>query len=211
LEKWIIANRQAAGKCVSPDNHLTAMYDFAAEFPRGRKYGEFLARYGTDEHRRRWNGVYERVQLTAPQHQLLAGFTRQMRVLCLAGAWCGDCVNQCPIFQRFADASPTIDVRYFDRDMHTDLQTAVRICGGKRIPFLVFLSEDDQLLGLYGDRTLAKYRQMAVDQLGPACPSGIEPPHQSLLDATTQEWLNEFERIQLMLRLSSRLRQKHGD
>jgi len=102
-------------------------------------------------------------------------------------------------------------IRYFDRDMHTDLQTAVRICGGKRIPFLVFLSEDDQLLGLYGDRTLAKYRQMAVDQLGPACPSGIEPPHQSLLDATTQEWLNEFERIQLMLRLSSRLRQKHGD
>jgi hypothetical protein len=26
-----------------------------------------------------------------------------------------------------------------------------------------------------------------------------------------QEWLNEFERVQWMLRLSTRLRQKHGD
>jgi hypothetical protein len=29
--------------------------------------------------------------------------------------------------------------------------------------------------------------------------------------ATLQEWLNEFERIQLMLRISPRLRQKYGD
>jgi hypothetical protein len=28
---------------------------------------------------------------------------------------------------------------------------------------------------------------------------------------TLQEWLNEFERVQLLLRLSGRLRQKHGD
>jgi hypothetical protein len=186
------------------------MYNFAAEFPRGLKYGEFLTQYGTDERRRRWSGVYDRVQLTAAQRELLGGFTRAMKVLCVT-SWCGDCVNQCPIFQRFVDVSPAIDVRYFDRDFHTDLQRAVRICAGERIPIVVFLSEDDQFCGIFGDRTLAKYRQMAVDQLGPACPTGIEPPHQSLLDATTQEWLNEFERIQLMLRLSSRLRQKHRD
>lgn len=186
------------------------MYDFAAEFPQGLKYHEFLARHGSDERRRRWNGVYERVQLTAAQRALLAGFTRQMKVLCVT-SWCGDCVNQCPIFQRLADVSPAIDVRYFDRDVHSGLQAAVRLCGGERVPVVVFLSEDDQFCGVFGDRTLAKYRQMAVDQLGPACPSGIVPPQQSLLDATTQDWLNEFERIQLMLRLSSRLRQKHGD
>jgi hypothetical protein len=186
------------------------MYDFSAEFSQGLKYDEFLARYGTDEHRRRWNGVYERVRLTVSQRQLLAGFTRKMKVLCVT-SWCGDCVNQCPIFQAFADASPLIDVRYFDRDIYTGLQAAVRICGGERVPVVVFLSEDDQFCGVFGDRTLAKYRQMAIDQLRPACPTGVEPPHQSLLDATTQDWLNEFERIQLMLRLSSRLRQKHGD
>ena len=34
---------------------------------------------------------------------------------------------------------------------------------------------------------------------------------QSLLDEITQDWLNEFERMQLMLRFSGRLRQLHGD
>ena len=93
-----------------------------------------------------------------------------MKVLCLAGAWCGDCVNQCPIFQRFAEAASQLEIRYFDRDQHADLQMALKLCGGNRVPVLVFLSEDDQFLGLYGDRTLAKYRQMAVDQLGACVP-----------------------------------------
>ena len=37
------------------------------------------------------------------------------------------------------------------------------------------------------------------------------PPEQNLLDAVTQDWLDEFERAQLILRTSARLRQKHGD
>jgi hypothetical protein len=187
------------------------MFNFAAKFSAGLKYADFLAKYGSDEHRRRWAAVQERVQLTPAQRELLGGFVREMKVLCLAGAWCGDCVNQCPIFQRFAQASPKLDIRYFDRDVHADLQTELTLCGGNRVPVLVFLSEDDQFLGMYGDRTLAKYRQMAVDQLGPSCPSGIAPPSQDLLDAVTQDWLDEFQRVQLMLRLSSRLRQKYGD
>ena len=37
--------------------------------------------------------------------------------------------------------------------------------------------------------------------------------HLKVLNAAkpVQEWLDEFERIQLMLRTSGRLRQKHGD
>jgi hypothetical protein len=187
------------------------MFDFAAKYADGLSYRDFLAKHGTEEHRRRWAAVQERVNLSAQQQEILSGFVREMKVLCLAGAWCGDCVNQCPIFERFAGAAPKIKVRYFDRDVHAELTSALKLCGGNRVPVLVFLSEDDQFLGLYGDRTLAKYRQMAVDQLGPSCPTGITPPDQNLLDAVTQEWLAEFERVQLMLRLSSRLRAKHGD
>lgn len=187
------------------------MLNFASKFPSGVHYQDFLTKHGTDEHRRRWAAVHERVQLSAAQRELLGGFSREMKVLCLAGAWCGDCVNQCPIFERFAEAAPKLDIRYFDRDVHADLQAELTICGGNRVPVLVFLSEDDAFVGMYGDRTLTKYRQMAIDQLGPSCPSGIAPPSQELIDAVAQDWLNEFERAQLVLRLSSRLRQKHGD
>ena len=60
------------------------------------------------------------------------------------------------------------------------------------------------------DRPLT-YRQMAADRLGPACPTGIVPPGPELLSAVTSEWVGQFERNQLMLRLSKRLREKHGD
>lgn len=187
------------------------MYDFAAKLETGLPYEEFLARYGTPEHRRRWQSLHEAVQLSLAQRELLAGFKRQMKILVLAGTWCGDCVNQCPIFDHFARQTSTLLIRYFDRDADGDLAREVQICGGARVPVAVFLSEDGMPVGWYGDRTLAKYRQMAVEQLGPSCPTGIGPPDLNLLQAVTQDWLNEFERVQLLLRLSSRLRQLHGD
>jgi hypothetical protein len=185
--------------------------NFAAHFDAGFTYHDFLKKYGTEEHRRRWAGVHDAARLSAAQRELLAGFVRQMKVLCLAGTWCGDCVNQCPIFEHFSAVSSKIVVRYVDRDADSELAEALKICGGSRVPVAVFLSEDDRQVGWYGDRTLSKYRQMAVEQLGNSCPTGINPPDRNLLDAVTQDWLNEFERVQLLLRTSSRLRQLHAD
>ncbi len=185
--------------------------DFAAKFEDGLAYNDFLEKYGTDEHRRRWEGVHTEVALTDDQKTLLASFVREMKVLVVAGAWCGDCVNQCPIWDYFTAASDKIDVRYFDRDDNQDLADELSICGGHRVPSLLFLSEDGFVCGRYGDRTLSKYRNMAAGQTGAACPTGLVAPEQTLLQSVTQEWLNEFERIQLMLRTSGRLRQLHGD
>jgi thiol-disulfide isomerase/thioredoxin len=187
------------------------MPNYSTHFSNGLSYTQFLAQHGTEEHRRRWAGVHAAVRLSEAQRQLLAGFKREMKVLCLAGAWCGDCVNQCPIFDHFAQATGTIQLRFFDRDAHPELAAELKICGGARVPVVVFLSEDGQQVGWYGDRTISKYRQLAIDQLGSSCPTGILPPDRSLLDAVTQDWLNEFERVQLLLRISPRLRQIHGD
>jgi len=186
------------------------MFDFAAAFESGLSYHDFLQKYGEPGYRQRWQDVHDRIKLTDAQKTLLQGFTRELRVLCLAGAWCGDCVNQCPIFDHFAQVTDRLKIRFFDRDDHPQLAEAVRICGGARVPVVVFLNEDGQFCGLYGDRTLSKYRQMAHDQLGPSCPTGLGVD-QPLLDNVVQDWLNEFERMHLMVRLSPRLRQKHGD
>jgi hypothetical protein len=76
---------------------------------------------------------------------------------------------------------------------------------------MVFFSEDGLETARYGDRTLSKYRQMIRDQVGASCPTGINAPGDSLLSQVVQDWLNEFERVQWLLRLSPRLRHKHGD
>lgn len=187
------------------------MFDFATKFASGLSYSDFLNQHGSAEQRARWDLVHRKVELTDAQRTLLGSFTREMKLLVLAGAWCGDCVNQCPIFDHIAAASPKIQIRYFDRDADSDLASAISICGGHRVPTVVFLSEDNFFCGVYGDRTLAKYRQMAATQLGAACPTGIGAPEQSLQQQVIAEWINEIERVQLMLRLSARLRQKHGD
>ncbi|HLJ11578.1 MAG TPA: thioredoxin family protein [Planctomycetaceae bacterium] len=187
------------------------MLDYGAKFDSGYLYHDFLAKYGTDEQRRRWEAVHEKVDLSPTQEELLGGFKREMKVLCLAGAWCGDCVNQCPIFDHFAISNPRIKVRYFDRDANPELGQALSICGAARVPVVLFLSEDNHQVGWYGDRTLAKYRKMAADEFGPACPTGLFPEEHTLLGGVTQDWLNEFERIQLILRTSARLRKLHGD
>jgi hypothetical protein len=187
------------------------MLDFAAKFAAGLPYTEFLKEHGTEEHRRRWADLHARIELAEAQKVLIASFKREMKVVCLAGAWCGDCVNQCPIFDHFVRLNERIIVRYFDRDTHPDLAAELKICGGARVPVVVFLSEDGFEIGRYGDRTLSKYRKLASDQFGPACPTGLVPPEQKLIASVTQDWLDEFERAQLILRTSARLRQKHGD
>ena len=184
------------------------LYD---KYQLGLTYADFLQRHGTDVHRARWKQVHEQVSLTAAQKALLQSFKRTMPVLCLAGVWCGDCVNQCPIFEHFAAESPAIQVRYLDRDEHADVQQALEICGGNRVPVVVFFSEDGFEAGRIGDRTLSKYRVMMQDQAGPTCPTGISIGKDPLLAAVTQDWLDEFERVQWMLRLSARLRKVHSD
>lgn len=187
------------------------MLDYGAKFETGLGYHEFLAKYGTEEQRRRWEAFHEQVRLTPAQHELLASFTREMKVLCLAGAWCGDCVNQCPIFDHFSIVNPKIRLRFFDRDANPDLGEVVSVCGGARVPVVLFVSEDDFQVGWYGDRTLSKYRKMAAEQLGAACPTGLVPEDKTLLAAVVQDWLDEFERVQWILRTSARLRKLHND
>jgi hypothetical protein len=76
---------------------------------------------------------------------------------------------------------------------------------------VVFSRKDWFEVSRYGERTVSTYRRLAAEQLGPACPTGLVPPAAEALTTTTTEWLIEFERAQLILRLSPRLRNKHGD
>jgi hypothetical protein len=187
------------------------MIKWSDVFSDATPYQLFLDRYASPAHRVRWETTHARVSLTAEQRALLGSFERRMPVLCLAGAWCGDCISQCPVLDHFARASTWIDLRFIDRDARPDLRQALSINGGHRVPVVVFLSEDWFEVARYGERTLSVYRKMAADQLGPACPIGLAAPADSMLSAIAAEWLAEFERAQLILRLSPRLRAMHGD
>ena len=180
---------------------------FASALP----YESYL-RTGTDEQQRRWSQVHEAARLTEAQKQLVGGFVRNMKILIFSGIWCGDCIEQCPLIQRIAEANPgKIDLRFIERPKDGELIPELRINGGNRVPLVLFLSEDNEWCATAGDRTIHRYRALAARRLGPHCPTGIVPPEKKELDATLGDWLDEVERVQLMLRLTPRLREKHQD
>jgi thiol-disulfide isomerase/thioredoxin len=167
---------------------------------------------GTPDQQSRWATVLEAAHLTPAQTDLIGGFVRHMKILVVSGIWCGDCVQQCPHLERIAEANRArIDLRFVDRDVHRTLSERIRINGGDRVPVALFLAEDYELCAIFGDRTLNRYRALAARQLGPSCPTGIVPPSGDELSATLADWLGECERVQLMLRLSARLRKKYND
>ncbi|MBN9119237.1 MAG: thioredoxin family protein [Planctomycetes bacterium] len=182
-----------------------------SKFEAGLPLADFLARYGSEAHRARWKAAAEQTALTDEQRALLGTFTRRTNVLVLAGAWCGDCSSQCPIFERIAEAAPVVRTHYLDRDEHADVQAELQINGGNRVPVLVFFSEDGHEVARYGERTLARYRQLVGQLTGEGCATGLVKGSDPTQLAVVREWLNEFERVQWILRLSPRLRRLHGD
>lgn len=175
-------------------------------FDKALPYDPFLAKFGTTADKVRWDSTRAKVVLTTEQTTLLGLFKRRTNVLVLAGAWCGDCAAQCPIFERFGEAAPVLSVRYLDRDAHAEAQRELQINAGNRVPVVGFFSEDGFEVARYGERPLSTYRRL-VRSLEPAAPDPGPDP----VAAAVSDWLREFERAQWILRLSPRLRKLNGD
>ena len=178
-----------------------------ANFERALPLPEFLSTFGTDDDRIRWDAGKSRVRLSPEQTASLGTFTRRMNLLILAGAWCRDCSTQCPIFERFAEVSSSVHVRYLDRDTHADAAEELKVNGGGRVPVIVIYSEDGFEVGRMGDRTHTGYRKL----MGAAVAGGTTMTADDWERGYATDWLRELERSQWMLRLSPRLKRLHGD
>jgi hypothetical protein len=185
---------------------------FRDKFQQALPYEKYLQGASPDQ-RNHWRKHFDAVALTPPQRTLLSGFTRRMNVLVTSGLWCGDCAVQVPMLAHIAAAAPVIDLRMLDRDVHADLSEQVKICGGLRVPTAIFLNEDFEFTSILGDKTLARLRSQAARAVGQGAYCqlpGAEQPG-DIGAATLADWLAEFERVQLLLRLSPKLRDRHGD
>ncbi len=182
------------------------------KFGQGMTYGDFVTSGEGEGHRPPWDDRYGKLALDDAQAKLVGGFTRDMNVLCLTGTWCGDCALQGSAMTRVAEANPRrIHLRYLPRqEEHADLITKATINAGFRVPVTWMASEDFETVLVFGDRTLSRYRAIARTQLGAAA-GVLAPPPADPVREVLREVLDLFERAQLLLRLSPRLRQRHGD
>ena len=188
-----------------------------SKFEEAVSYDAFVELAAANQQDGPWRQRLDQLTLTPEQHATVAGFTRQMKVLCLTGTWCGDCALQGSAMRVIQQANPgCIDLRFLLRDQpHAELVVAARINDGFRVPCTFWLSEDGEPVHGWGDRSLSRYRSMAAKALPPeeATALGLDdrPGQDDPLAAVLAECVDLFERVHLLLRLSGRLRQAHGD
>lgn len=184
------------------------------EFDKGLPFDEFVAR-AEPGHQPQWRQRCEQLVLTPQQDALVKSFARAMNILALTGPWCGDCALQGAALARIAGANAgRIHLRFIPRaDEHAELIVPNMINAGFRVPLTWFMAEDFEPVSRTGDRTLSRYRSMARKALSddPAKSNVWSPPPPDPVRTVLQEMLDETERVQLLLRLSTRLRARHGD
>jgi len=184
------------------------------EFDKALPFDDFVNR-AEPGHQPPWRERYGRLELNSAQRAMVDSFAREMNILCLTGPWCGDCALQGAAFARIADANPRkIHLKFIPRaDEHVDLIVPNQINAGFRVPLTWLMAEDFEPCARMGDRTLSRYRSMSRKALGdsPGQSNVFTAPAADPVREVLREVLDEVERIQLMLRLSTRLRQKYGD
>jgi hypothetical protein len=181
-----------------------------SKFETGLNYDHYLAS-GTPDQQANWTRAHGRVHLKADQRSLIGGFQRQIHVLATSGLWCGDCAAQVPMLDHIARASSRIALRVLDRDDHMDLSEQIMICGGLRVPTVLFLTEDFEFISIHGDKSLSRLRAKAAKSLGASCPLPGAALDADEAAATLADWVREFELAHLVVRLSPKLRERHND
>ena len=178
-------------------------------FEMGLGYDEFVAS-GEPMHQPQWHQRYEQLVWTTP-----------------SGSWRRDssdpsrsCADRYVVrrlrpagasLHRIAEAAEgRIDLRFVLRsEQFAELVVANQINQGYRVPVTWFMAEDFQPCSRIGDRPPAGTVRW------PARPWATHPvlaePPADPVRTVLQEMLDEFEQVDLMLRLSPRLRELHGD
>ena len=182
-----------------------------ATFDAGAEYESYVGG-GSPGQADAWSRGRAQATLTEAQRTLIGGFTREVNVVVSSGLWCGDCAQQCPMIAAIAAANPEkVRLRFVDRDEHAEFAEIIKISDGLRVPTVVFCNEDFDFVDLIGDAVLARYRAKAARSLGAACPlpgAGLDADEAA---ATIAGWVDVFERVHLLNRLSPKLRARHGD
>ena len=188
------------------------MIDWSNVFAEALSYGEFLDSHANQSQRERWDAMHARFALTPAQQGLLNAFTRRMPVICLTGAWCGDCINQCPVFDHLAQAAPVIELRFLDRDALPAVREERSMNGGTR-------SSHRLLVRLAGGFPIRRANPVDLPQAGSRPARPVYPDRTCTSDQ--QGSGHDHGRMAgrvcpsapagLSTRLSPRLRSKHGD
>ena len=118
----------------------------------GINQSETLLNYST-LNERRMKRLDKTIKLTEQTINVVSKINKKITFLVLMESWCGDGAQTLPIMNKIAELSPNINFKIVLRDENNELMNQFLTNGGKSIPKLIFLDQDNlEVLKSWGPR-----------------------------------------------------------
>lgn len=130
-----------------------------ADWEKGLSITELIA--GMTVNKEAMQRRHHTIELKREEQSRLAGLTARRRLLVLTEEWCSDCLMNLPILAKMADASPNIEVRFFDRKDWPELRAYFNERDIYSLPTVQILDEVFRPLAVWVERPQAAHQRLA--------------------------------------------------
>lgn len=98
---------------------------------------------------KRWDKTFK---MNAEDKKFFQNWSKPLLFLTIAEGWCGDAAHALPILNHISETAPNLDLQIVLRDDHDDLMQEFLTNGGKSIPKLIALNDEQEVLFTWGPR-----------------------------------------------------------
>lgn len=117
----------------------------------GNTQSEDLLHY-SELNETRMNRLEKTIQVTEEVSEQISQLETKITWLVISEGWCGDAAQILPVIYKMAELSKNIDLRIVLRDENEALMNDFLTNGGKSIPKLIILDEENNVIGDFGPR-----------------------------------------------------------
>ena len=98
---------------------------------------------------KRWNKT---LKISDDTQNKIKRYNKKTTWLVLTESWCGDAAHIVPVINKVAELNNKINLRLVLRDENEELMNEFLTNGGKAIPKLIALDEENKMIGEFGSR-----------------------------------------------------------
>ena len=98
---------------------------------------------------KRWNKT---LKISDDTQNKIKQYNKKTTWLVLTESWCGDAAHIVPVINKVAELNNKINLRLVLRDENEELMNEFLTNGGKAIPKLIALDEENKMIGEFGSR-----------------------------------------------------------
>ncbi|MHA2253430.1 MAG: thioredoxin family protein [Candidatus Kariarchaeaceae archaeon] len=169
----------------------------------------------TDDHLKTWKEYLDKINLDDNNKRILQTPSLPINIIVFSGAWCPECALAVAVLLKMEELSSFVQLRIVDRDASIDLYEPFMPNNDKRVPVVLFCSDDYYVITSWVERSAKKYgllwdvlqknrdkgKEVVIDQLR----SVYEQNSDSIIQSTIDELFSELTRTIGVINYSSRL------